>query len=426
MTAVVLWTSSLTLARGVKPFVPSYPKDISKVEVYLHTVGRGEQLYMTGGHTLLRVVDPSHNLDAIFNWGVFNFEEQGFIYKFLRGDIRYRLLVYPYTHHLQVYNREKRNLVEQKIHLTIRQKETFFRSLIFASQPERVTFRYHYYFANCSTKALDQIDNALSGKLRLELAAIRTKGTLRDAVRESFNYFPTVSTLLEIVMNGDLDVKQLTVEEDSFLPLRMQKWLELVPQFDDELKPLEGQGLLGPRVPLLSFAEPDPVGYQTGFVVSVILGPLIVGLFLIARKASSLRLKQLSAKALRWTEFTWWSFSGAMGLIMLALWTLSSHEHGSRNANLLLFWPTDLVFGWLLLRGKLGAPSVRRYLRAHLMVYALGWLLFVFGLIEQDISRVFAEFGALMVLISIIGYQNYSGSNTIFGSFVPSLDTKLV
>ncbi len=105
--------------------------------------------------------------------------------------------------------------------------------IIWNSQPENLFFRYHYYFANCSTKVRDLIDEVLGGKIRARYVNAPGVESLRNAIRGHFDDFPWIGMATEILMNGDLE-RQMTVWQEMFLPVRLDKYLQPIPAFDDQ------------------------------------------------------------------------------------------------------------------------------------------------------------------------------------------------
>lgn len=107
---------SLGAARA--EFVPPMPKDFDKVDFYFQTVGIGSELYMIGGHSLIRVIDRSNSLDVVYNWGVFDFSDPWFLFNFIKGHLIYRMDAYSMRGVLRTYRIEKRALWQEKLNLT--------------------------------------------------------------------------------------------------------------------------------------------------------------------------------------------------------------------------------------------------------------------------------------------------------------------
>lgn len=403
-----LYAQGIVFAGGPAPYIPHMPTKPEDTKVYLLTAFRGEQIYATGGHSALRVIDAEHQLDGVFNWGTFDFEDKDFIIKFMRGNIKYKMVAYPSRLHTQMYQSEKRKLVQQEILLTPEQKRRFFVSLIEASQPENTLFRYHYYFTNCVTKIIDRLDDALMGQLKPHMSGQMTTHTLRSAVRESFNYFPTVSSLLEIVMNKDLDFV-MNEEQDSFLPVRFKPHLESVPQFDDASgKFIEGSSILGPEEVLVDFPEPKTYWWQTSLWIGMFLAICVMVLMLVWRSSPN---RLTTYKWLFLPQIGLWFFSTLVSNVMLLIWFATDHEHGRQSASLFVFWPLDILLAYgafALLRAKDGTEknlshtiiSWYAFLKAcSLILVGLAWSL---GFVEQDLSRVLLHWGVPALLSSAL------------------------
>ena len=146
-------------------FVPPVPANVGEVEIYLLTRGAGADVYTKYGHTMIRVVDPSHGLDVSYNWGAFDFQTPGFIIKFLRGLLLYNLDISPAGFEVRVSEIEQRWLVQERLNLTDRQKAALLAELNREAQPDRRYYKYLFFTDNCSTRPRDVIDRVLGGQI---------------------------------------------------------------------------------------------------------------------------------------------------------------------------------------------------------------------------------------------------------------------
>ncbi len=96
----MLWLGRNGLAAD---YIPPMPSDFEKVDVYLQTVGDGPEVYMAFGHSLVRVVDRGAGTDVVFNWGVFDFRDSGFLADFVYGAIDYRMAAYSMQNTMMTY-----------------------------------------------------------------------------------------------------------------------------------------------------------------------------------------------------------------------------------------------------------------------------------------------------------------------------------
>ena len=60
--------------------------------VYLLTCGPGTEAYSIYGHSALRIAIPEKHIDAVYNWGVFDFSTPNFVWKFAKGRLDYMVI----------------------------------------------------------------------------------------------------------------------------------------------------------------------------------------------------------------------------------------------------------------------------------------------------------------------------------------------
>ena len=106
-----------------------------EARISLLTCAPGEELYARFGHTALRVTDPAHHLDAVFNYGVFDFNTDHFYWKFVRGETWYELGASPYRWFMQEYIETKRPVYEQVLNLTAAQRDSLWEALLVNYEP---------------------------------------------------------------------------------------------------------------------------------------------------------------------------------------------------------------------------------------------------------------------------------------------------
>ena len=71
----------------------------------------------------MRVHDPVNNVDAVFNYGTFSFDED-FYYNFAMGKLNYKLGLAPMDRFVQSYEYEGRGVIEQTLDLDSAQKQS--------------------------------------------------------------------------------------------------------------------------------------------------------------------------------------------------------------------------------------------------------------------------------------------------------------
>ena len=85
--------------------------------ISLLTCGAGEELYSAFGHSAVRVCDTAQQLDLVFNYGTFDFNEPHFYANFVRGKLNYMLHVTKFENFLFAYDAGKRWVFEQTLNL---------------------------------------------------------------------------------------------------------------------------------------------------------------------------------------------------------------------------------------------------------------------------------------------------------------------
>jgi hypothetical protein len=109
-----------TSISGVLPEYQSLSLD-STAEISLLTCDPGNEVYSTFGHSAILIIDTLKNINKVYNYGTFSFEED-FIYKFVKGDLDYYLSIDNLNGFINQYIYEKRGITQQKLNLSFQEK----------------------------------------------------------------------------------------------------------------------------------------------------------------------------------------------------------------------------------------------------------------------------------------------------------------
>ncbi|MGV9003488.1 lipoprotein N-acyltransferase Lnb domain-containing protein [Flavobacterium sp.] len=132
-------------------------------QISILTCGRGEELYSTFGHTALRIKDEAHQLDVVYNYGMFDFRTDNFYLKFVKGDLQYFMNATSFEDFILEYQMDKREVVEQTLALSIQKKQALFNSLndnLFSTEKY---YTYKFIDRNCTTKIADKLTETYNG-----------------------------------------------------------------------------------------------------------------------------------------------------------------------------------------------------------------------------------------------------------------------
>jgi hypothetical protein len=417
-TPLALAEQALGQGQGMRAsyYVPTIPADMSDVEFYLMTGSPGYEVNDRFGHTAIRVVNRAEGTDVAFNWGKFSFDDPGFLWKFFRGQLDYSMAVRTFQRDVALYNNMNRRVVMDRLNLTSVQKRSLLSKIAWNAEPGRRKFSYQYWYKNCATIPRDFFDEVLGGQLKSRFAAMPTHRVFRDYVRRNLTYSPFIVPLLDVLMNGNID-RPISAWDDMFLPANLHHWLQTLPAFDDSGRPLPDTKLLGDQQLLLDNPEVYSARFND-FLVAIL--PMLVGLAVAALVfVSGLNPATLAYRGLGVATIWWSLLSGILGWTLALNWGFSGHPDGWHNVNLMLFWPSDLLFlpaGVELMRRGVAARGVgliRRYGRTYCVLHVLSLILLCVltatKFSHQNVWQVVTWFGlptaALRAVLWLRGFQ---------------------
>jgi len=195
-----------------------------EARVSLLTCSPGQQLYARYGHTAIRVSDPTQDLDCVFNYGLFSFEERGFYWHFVQGKTWYQLGVQDYTDFVGGYIAEHRTVVEQPLRLSAEEKDALFQALVINARVENRTYLYNFVFDNCATRPYHLIQNTLGGHLRSSYSEWN-----RTSYRQFIHHFTRHGSWAEFGINllfGYKADQPILGEQRMFLPEAVMLWMQ--------------------------------------------------------------------------------------------------------------------------------------------------------------------------------------------------------
>lgn len=383
------------------------------LEFYLHTVEVGDLVFNNFGHTAIRVVDKSVNRDYVFNWGIFDFKDPlSFSYQFYKGQLRYKLGVYSFRNSFRRYQLERRTVWQDKLLLNNRQKGILWKRLQWNIKPENAYYNYQYFFDNCSTRPRDYINEALAGRLQLNNSNISTHQSFRQMVLSHYETIPFIQVSLDILMNSRID-RVMSAWEKMFLPKSLRHYLL-------EYRDLEGRPVMVLDKTLVEFPKPGkPVlgGYQLVLVMTL---PFIILVFFgLTKEGVGYQLTGRGYRCLGVVGLVFGIYTSLLGLLFPANWIFSAHFDLHHNANMWFFWPIDVVLVVIglvhLLKGRriMLRPMLSRlariYCLTHICSAVIGSLMYLTGIIRQDLSLILIYILPISLTLFILTYQFGTG-----------------
>jgi hypothetical protein len=298
------------------------------LEVSLITYGPGDIYWERFGHDAIELRDTTSGEEVNFNYGVFNFDEKNFFFNFARGQMHYLIDAETTADEENFYAQAGRSVTKQKLALTPQQAAALRDFLLWNLRPENATYNYDYYVDNCTTRVRDALDRALGGVIKARLTKLPGGMTYRQQTVRLMSAQPWLMLILDLGLGPYAD-QPLNAWQESFLPEELQKNLRSAAVPD-------GHGGTQPVVQSETQLSPNRLSTPPATAPDLRIPLAIAGLIIAAMIVATWRYARLTY-ALFSSLFL--ILAGLVGLVMLILWTLTTHHSAWANANLLLFNP---------------------------------------------------------------------------------------
>jgi hypothetical protein len=302
------------------------------------TCGPGQnELYSAFGHSAFRVKDPQARFDAIYNYGVFDFQQKHFYLNFARGYLYYKLGVHYYEDFENYYIHENRFIHEQVLNLTQAQKQKLFDYLTWNARPENQFYRYDYFYDNCATKIRDIVKTVFKDSVKFDQSYIKSDYTIRQLTDLYLGYQPWGDLGIDICLGLPMDKKAAPLDY-MFLPDYVESGFDHA----SIIQPSGSVPLVKAKIATFE-ASPETLSngiFQPVYVFSAFL------ILTIALSYRDLKRKKLS----NWFDSFFFTILGALGLLFVLLWTVTDHKAAAKNFNLLWALPTHLLAALAFIR----------------------------------------------------------------------------
>lgn len=351
------------------------------ITVSLITCYPGPEVYELCGHEAIRIRTAS--TDSVWNFGMFNFNEPNFIYRFVTGETDYRLMGYPFAWFLPEYASRGSRVVEQELNLTQGEAAKLRSILQHEGIPENSYYRYNYLKDNCATRIVDKLDSVAESEIRFP--SEQAFRTWRDEMRHYHRDYPWYQFGIDLALGSGLD-KEMRGRDDMFVPMEMMKKTAKATLPDG--RPL----LREERV--LCDGSPDATLPPTPWWLT----PLFWSLVVLAASVIVTIVEIRSARIYRVIYFLWFGLLGLTGCLSAFLVFVSQHE--ATSPNLLLFWlnPLQLVFPlFIWSRRTIFLPTAMSYVNSLVLTL----LLIVWPFQSQSANPAFFPLILTTLLLSI-------------------------
>ncbi|MGG9960687.1 DUF4105 domain-containing protein [Ferruginibacter sp. SUN106] len=364
-------------------------QDSSHLRISLLTCAPGDELYATFGHSAYRIVDSSKSFndnfrDVVYNYGTFNFDDDGFYLKFVQGKLLYYVSAEGFQDFRDTYQSTNRGITEQVLDLTAAEKITIQNFLNNNLREENRYYKYDFFFDNCTTRLRDILkknhDSSFTIKPVMPLGT-----TFRQAIYQYLDKNDKQWSKLGIdILLGQPCDKVMTAEQMQFLPDNLMTSLD-------------------------SASHPLILSHQNLYTINTtsdsksFFSPLVVfSLLLVIIALISLSKNKFAQRFTQGFDGLLFFLTGLLGIILIFMWFGTDHSMTKNNFNLLWAWPTHILVAFFVNSKKDWVKKYFAVTSVAMVMVLLAWFFlkqhlnvslipFVLLLIYRSATKVFFE-----------------------------------
>ena len=335
-------------------------------EVSILTMGPGDVLNDSFGHSAFRVKDTNQNIDVVYNYGVYDFNTPNFYLKFAQGKLLYTLSRKNFSPFYNYYAKQNRWIKEQVLNLNSTEKQDIFNFLQNNFKPENRSYRYDFFFDNCATKIRDVLVVVLKNKISYQDSVDSNSYTFRELIQKNVDWNTWGSFGMDIAIGAVVDQKA-TFWEYQFLP-------EYVFKEANKAKLNRGQEKISLVKTTMNLFINTPKENKSNFFTSPLFIMGLLALIILGITHKDFKNKTRS----RWLDVSVYSITGIIGVLLLLLWFATDHSTTHNNYNLLWAVPLSLFFVMAIAK-KNPKPWLKRYVFFQILTLTLLCLHWITG-----------------------------------------------
>ena len=275
------------------------------------TCETGNESYSLFGHTAIRIIDLENNIDAVYNYGAFDFNTPNFVAKFVKGDLQYFAVATTFSDFMSQYTYEHRSVFEQELIIPLAYKQKLFDNLTAVLSSSESYYTYKFIDKNCTSMVVDMLNKTLESKIIDK--KLDTDKTYRSILFPYFDNFFYEKLGTSIIFGTKVD----EYSNHIFLPFELHKSLQQT-QFNNQL-------LCKASNTLLEFKKQAPSSWWNTIYTYLIF----LGLILILNN--------------KYVDIFYLVMMGLLGIFFASVGFYSFHQELAYNYNLLVFNPILLV-----------------------------------------------------------------------------------
>ena len=309
----------------------SYSQKNDSIQFSLLTCAPGTEIYSLFGHTAIRYQNFTQNRDLVFNYGMFSFSTPNFIFRFVKGETDYQLGITEFVPFEAEYMFRGSSVYQQVLNLTQEEKNRLLELLVLNYQPQNRIYRYNYFYDNCTTRARDQIERCINGKVIYQ-DSVEEK-SFRGIVHEFTKGFQWEELGMDLCLGAEAD-EMIDIRQQMFSPFYMRAFADraYIEEPDGKVRPL----VLKEEVIVNAERDEDEAGFPFSPMTCAIAFLVVNVLFAVL---------QVLKKKIYWGwDIVLYLSQGIAGCIISFLFFFSVHPTVGSNWMILLFNPIPLLY----------------------------------------------------------------------------------
>lgn len=373
---------SLT-ASAQAQYHPKGESTTDSIAISLLTCSPGSEVWSLYGHTAIRFQDPAHEIDLAINYGMFNFRQKNFILRFVFGLTDYEMGIEPFQAFLSEYAQSGRGVIEQRLNLTSDEKMAIASAISQNYEPSNRTYRYNYFYDNCTTRARDILVSHISG--HVEYSKKKCEASYRQMIHQWNSQHRWARFGNDLLLGVKADIPTDPVQQ-QFLPDTLRKDFASATIVD----------YAGARRPMVDSTfevlKPNTSNvYEATDLWDTLSPRCVFGIVCVLLIAVS--LIEWKRKKTFWpADAILLTFDGLAGLILLAM-VFSQHPTVSLNLQILLLNPLSIIFAY---------PTIHQRLKGRCSWYWKAFFAFITLFFLGNIFQDYAEGMNILALTLMI------------------------
>lgn len=306
-------------------------------KVYLLTCESGDEIYTQFGHSAIRIVDKEVGLDNVYNWGMFEFDEDetAFMMKFARGKLPYYMGVQSFDGFMAEYIYFNRTVRQLELNLNQAQTKELFAALQINYLPENRVYKYDFFFDNCASRIRDFFMKVVGESLELGRHNDADLFSYRTIITPRLTNHPWTHFGINLVLGSRIDAS-VANENLMFLPEYMEQ-IFMISQVEVE----------GEKEPFVLSQETIFEGAKIEEKSSLFFTPNILAWSIFGLIVLLLFFKW--NKSLRVLGMVLIFSTSLLGLILLLMWFATDHQATKMNYNLIWANPLLIILPFFML-----------------------------------------------------------------------------